>query len=168
MRTNELIELAYEAHSGQEDKGQKPYILNPWRMSLNVFSKAAKLDIFCGVSESTFHKAVKACIAHDLIEDTDITLDYLRERGLSEEIIDALDCLTRREGESYPDFIERCKSNVISWIAKVCDIVDNLDSDRIPIDLWSTEDDKRIIKYRRALKQLEVLDSELMMLLTYH
>ena len=136
---NKAIGIAAKAHSGQTDKGGNPYILHPLRVMLN----------FCE-SESD---AVKICaILHDVVEDTAITLDDLRAEGFTEEIIGALDCLTRKENESYYDFISRVLTNEIACKVKNGDLADNMDLTRIPNP--SKEDKERIGKYREAADRI--------------
>ncbi len=79
------IRIAAKAHEGQVDKGGKPYILHPLRLML---SRTSQEEMICAV-------------LHDVIEDTDITIDYLKNEGFSEEILSALDALTRRHNETY-------------------------------------------------------------------
>lgn len=168
MRLRELAELAYEAHSGQVDKAGKPYILHPLMVTLNLRSKVAKLKVFEGVSEETLQHVEKACISHDLIEDTSITIDLLRECGLEEPVIEGVIGLTKIEGEFYSDFISRSKLNIVSHMGKVCDILENLDIDRIPVDARTVHDLDRVMKYRTALSSLGVEESEMEWLLTYY
>ncbi|MBT2291117.1 GTP pyrophosphokinase [Paenibacillus albidus] len=167
MNLNELMALAYAAHEGQTDKSGKPYILHPMRVALNVFGKAVELEVFRGIPKATFQLAVKACIGHDLIEDTAVTLDDLRDKGLEEDVVLAIEHLTKVKGETYPDFIRRCMENQIAAIAKVCDIVDNSDVSRIPPELRTPKDAARAAKYRLALLQLGVKEQELQWLLVY-
>jgi len=136
---NKAIEIAAKAHSGQVDKGGNSYILHPLRVMQN----------FCE-SES---EATKICaVLHDVVEDTDITLDDLRAEGFSEEIITALDCLTKRDGESYDEFISRILTNEIACRVKNGDLADNMDLTRIPNP---TEKDKeRVKKYRDAADRI--------------
>ena len=136
---NKAIEIAAKAHAGQVDKGGKPYIMHPLRVLLN----------FC----ETESEAVKICaILHDVVEDTDVTFEVLRAEGFSEEIITALDCLTKRSGESYEDFISRILTNEIACKVKHGDLADNMDLTRIPNP---TEKDKeRVKKYREAIRFL--------------
>jgi (p)ppGpp synthase/HD superfamily hydrolase len=57
-----------------------------------------------------------AAILHDVVEDEGLIIDDLRRAGLagfSEEITDAIDCLTRRDGEEYDQFIDRLKGNFL-------------------------------------------------------
>lgn len=80
----EAIAIAAKAHRGQVDKGGNPYILHPLRVMMRCESEITRI----------------CAVLHDVIEDTTVTFDYLREQGFSDEIIAALDCLTKRKGES--------------------------------------------------------------------
>ena len=136
---NKAIEIAAKAHNGQVDKGGNPYILHPLRVMFN----------FCE-SES---EAVKICaVLHDVVEDTDVTFTDLQVEGFSEEILTALDCLTKRSGENYDDFISRILTNEIACKVKYGDLADNIDLTRIPDP---TEKDKeRVKKYRKAADRI--------------
>jgi len=136
---NKALEIAAKAHNGQVDKGGNPYILHPLRVMLN----------FCQ-SES---EAVQICaVLHDVVEDTSITLDDLRKEGFSEEVITALNCLTKREGESYDDFIDRVLTNEIACKVKYGDLADNMNLTRIKNP---TEKDKeRVKKYGKAAERI--------------
>ena len=93
-----------------------------------------------------------AGMLHDVIEDTDITIDYLREQGFPENILFAIDCLTRREGENYQDFIVRCCQSKIAMRVKIADLEDNLDMRRLK---HITEKDiERINRYLEARRYL--------------
>ena len=136
---SKAIETAAKAHSGQLDKGGNPYILHPLRVMMN----------FCE-SES---EAVKICaVLHDVAEDTDITLDDLRAEGFSVEVIDALDCLTKRDGENYDEFIGRILINEIACKVKNGDLADNMDLTRIANP--TEKDRQRVKKYRDAADRI--------------
>ena len=136
---NKAIEIAAKAHAGQLDKGGKPYILHPLRVMMN----------FCADDDEN---AQICAVLHDVVEDTAITLDDLRFEGFSEEIIAALGCLTKRDGESYDDFISRILTNQLACKVKNGDLADNMDLTRIPNP---TEKDKeRIKKYRDATDRI--------------
>jgi len=136
---NKAIEIAAKAHSGQADKGGNPYILHPLRVMLN----------FC----ESENEPVKICaVLHDVIEDTYITFNDLRAEGFSEEIITALDCLTKREGENYDDFISRVLTDKIACIVKIGDLSDNMDLKRIPNP--TVKDEERVKKYREAIDRI--------------
>jgi (p)ppGpp synthase/HD superfamily hydrolase len=91
---------------------------------------------------------------HDVVEDSDYTPDDLRQRGFPEEVIDAIDALTRREsdGETYDAFIERAGRNPLARRVKIADLEDNSDLTRIATP---TETDyRRVERYKRAQEKL--------------
>ncbi|TXK81871.1 HD domain-containing protein [Paenibacillus sp. N3.4] len=127
------ILLAAKAHDGQTDKGGNPYILHPIRLA----SKTRTLE------ESI------VAVLHDVVEDSSYTLFDLKKEGFSEEIIQALDCLTRRADESYEQFIRRIKQNPLAANVKLLDIEDNKDISRIPKP--TEKDYERLNKYNKAI-----------------
>ncbi len=105
----DAISLATEAHKGQTDKNGDPYILHPLRVMGSVQSDAEKI----------------VAVLHDIVEDTPCLFQDLRDKGYSEQVIEAIDCLTRRgEEEGYDDFIERCQTNPIALRVKIADLED--------------------------------------------
>ncbi|WP_331665420.1 hypothetical protein [Anaerocolumna sp.] len=133
---NKAIEIATKAHAGQVDKGGAPYILHPLRVMLNCESEAAKV-----------------CAAlHDVIEDTNITLDDLKAEGFTDEIITVLDCLTKRTGESYDEFINRVLTNEIACQVKLADLADNMNLTRIQNP--TVKDEECIKKYNQAADRI--------------
>jgi (p)ppGpp synthase/HD superfamily hydrolase len=133
------IHIAVQAHAGQTDKAGSPYILHPLRLMLEMRSETEMI----------------AAVLHDVVEDSEWTLDTLRAEGFSEEILSAADCLTRRQGESYTAFIERIKENAIARRVKLADLEDNMDITRISI--LTEKDVKRLKKYHHAWKKLRRL-----------
>ncbi|MCF6202161.1 MAG: GTP pyrophosphokinase [Methylococcaceae bacterium] len=139
MRIDDLdkaIKLACEFHSGQEDKAGKPYILHPLRLMLKFQKKQEQV----------------VAVLHDVVEDCDVTLEDLANKGFSELVIDALDCLSKRENEAYEAFIKRIFPNELARKIKIEDIKDNLDLTRI--ESINNEDLKRAMKYHKALRKL--------------
>ena len=89
---------------------------------------------------------------HDVVEDTEWTLEQLTKEGFSKEIVVAVDALTRREGESYEESIRRVQADALATRVKLLDLTDNMDIRR-----WGevTEKDlERLQKYLKAYKQL--------------
>jgi (p)ppGpp synthase/HD superfamily hydrolase len=132
----DAIALAVEAHRGQRDKSGQPYILHPLRVMF-----------FC---EGAAERIV--AVLHDVVEDTGRTFDDLRKLGFSEEVIAALDCVTKREGENYQQFVERVAGNPIAKQVKLADLRDNMDVRRLPG--ISDRDMERLAKYLKAWKRL--------------
>lgn len=87
-------------------------------------------------------------LLHDTIEDTDVTADYLREEGFTEEIVEAVLAVTRREGEEYNDYVRRAAQNELGRMVKRADLEDNMDIRRLP-ELTDRDVD-RLRKYLRA------------------
>ncbi len=105
------IGIAVAAHRGQRDRAGAPYILHPLRVM--------------GRLGSTEEKIVG--ILHDVVEDTDWTLEALAREGFPPLILEALDCVTKREGEQYPDFVARSAKNPLATKVKLVDLEDNMD-----------------------------------------
>ena len=64
-------------------------------------------------------------LAHDLLEDTDCTYEQLAE--INQELADNVLVLTRKEDESYADYIKRVKEgNDVVRKVKIIDIMDHL------------------------------------------
>jgi len=137
----QAIQIAVEAHLGQRDKVGQPYILHPLRMMLRM--------------ETDWERIV--AILHDVVEDTPITLADLRRAGFPKAVLAPVDCLTKREGESYAQFIQRAKANPIARRVKMADLEDNMDLRRLP--RVTAADHKRLEKYRRALAELRELQT---------
>jgi (p)ppGpp synthase/HD superfamily hydrolase len=75
--------------------------------------------------------AMIVAVLHDVVEDTGWTLEQLRERGFSEEVLAAVDCVTNRTGENYEEFIERVQTNPIACEVRIADLEDNMNIRRI-------------------------------------
>src|SRR5712692_11957180 len=130
------IEIAAGAHAGQEDKGGAPYILHPLRVMLSVKEPAQRI----------------AAVLHDVVEDTPWTLDELRAEGFSDEVLRAVDALTKRENEDYLAFVDRVGRDPVARAVKIADIRDNMDVSRIA--KVTDRDRERLEKYRQALARL--------------
>ena len=130
------IELAKQHHEGQTDKAGKPYIEHPLRVMNQVESEEEKI----------------VAVLHDIVEDTDISLDDLRSEGFSEEVVSAVECLTKQDGENYDSYIERISFNPLAVKIKLADLEDNSDLTRLPE--VTDKDLERIEKYDKALEKL--------------
>lgn len=131
------IEIATEAHSGQLDKSGKDYIGHPLRVMEMGKTEEEKI----------------VGVLHDVVEDTEWTLEALAAEGFSKEVINALRCVTKvSENENYDDFIDRVKKNPLAVAVKINDLTDNMDIRRLPY--LSDKDVKRLKKYLKAYKKL--------------
>ncbi|MGD2180180.1 GTP pyrophosphokinase [Lusitaniella coriacea] len=130
------LEIAIEGHKGQQQKNGLPYVLHPLRLMLAASSTEAKI----------------VAVLHDVIEDTNWTLEALKAEGFSQSILTAIGCLTHRDGEEYDAYIERLIDNEIAREVKLMDLKDNMDIRRIPE--LKESDLKRLQKYHRARSRL--------------
>ncbi|MBY0206572.1 HD domain-containing protein [Paenibacillus cucumis Kampfer et al. 2016] len=131
------ISLALQAHKGQLDKGGQPYILHPLAVMNRVESMEEKI----------------VAVLHDAIEDSEVTIEELRGLGFSEEILTAIQLLTRSTEDSYEEFIEKTTTNRTARNVKIADIKENMNISRIKNP--TQEDYNRLDKYRKALERLE-------------
>lgn len=136
MIFEKALHIAQKAHEGQTDKAGKPYILHPIRVAQRCNTDTERI----------------VALLHDVIEDTEITPNNLYSAGFSKTIVDAVLSVTRRENESYSNFIERCSLNPIGRIVKIHDLEDNMDITRL--DSLAERDVKRLNKYLKAYRYL--------------
>lgn len=130
------ISIAAQAHEGQRDKAGAPYILHPLRVMLKM----------------TTEDEMIVAVLHDVIEDSDLTIERLRQEGFASEILDALECLTKRDGEEYWKYIARVRMNPLAIKVKIADLEDNLEVARLK--KVTGADAQRIEKYKQALQLL--------------
>lgn len=110
------IDIAFTLHAGQMDKQGEDYILHPLRVWARLIEQDEAVQI--------------AAILHDVVEDTEYSLIDAR-RDFGPEVASLVDDLSRREGESYTDFIRRiAKSDHRSVQIKLADLADNMDPRR--------------------------------------
>lgn len=132
------IAIAVEAHTGQTDKAGHPYILHPLRVMLSVNGDDERI----------------VGVLHDVCEDCPgWDFDRLRREGFSGRVIEALDSVTKREGEPYDAFVRRACQNGIGMAVKRADLIDNMDMSRIANP--TERDHERLARYRRALEFID-------------
>jgi len=132
----DAIALAAQAHRGQVDKGGEIYLFHPLRLAMRLQGEPERM----------------AAVLHDVVEDTELSLQQLRDLGYPPTVVDAVDALTRREHESYEAFILRAGAHPVARVVKVADIEDNLDLSRIAAP--GPRDEERMVRYRAALELL--------------
>ena len=131
------IQIASKAHENQVDKANKPYILHPLRLMMK----------FENIDEQI------VAVLHDVIEDSDTTLSDMRNAGFSEEIVSAIDALTKKPGMEYQSYLENISKRSLARNVKIEDIKDNLNLTRLK-DI-NDKDLERAKKYHNALNFLE-------------
>jgi (p)ppGpp synthase/HD superfamily hydrolase len=140
MTELELLEkaigIAVEAHRGKQDRYGAPYILHPLRVMGRVSTPEEKT----------------VAVLHDVVEDTRWTFEDLQTEGFPSRIVEALKCLTKRDGEEYEDFVKHSAGNPLARTVKLADLEDNMDVLRMPH--VGDEEKEKLQKYLRAWKTL--------------
>lgn len=127
------ITIASKAHSNQKDKAGCEYILHPLRLMLQMKTQDEKI----------------IAILHDVIEDSNYTIQDLRHEGFEEGILNPLKLLTRDNKKvTYEDYIKKIKTDPVATKIKIVDLEDNMNLTRIK-NLKET-DLLRFKKYNRA------------------
>ena len=128
------FELAFELHDGQTDKTGKPYILHPVAVAQRVEGDMAQV----------------VALLHDVVEDTSCTIEHIAH-NFGPVVSQAVDAITKREGETYKCYLARVKGNKIARMVKIADISHNLER----IGNLSEKDQLRLAdKYGEALSFL--------------
>lgn len=138
-------QIATKAHEGQVDKAGVPYIHHPRTVSS-----------FC---DSVEGKIVGWL--HDVVEDTDVTLEDLRMQGFDEVLLEALDCVTKPEvGYDEEAYYKRIKSNPLAKEVKLADLKHNSDMSRIPDGLSEEQYNKWISRKEKYAGHIAYLLNE--------
>ena len=135
---DKAAQICVMKHAGQRDKMGCAYFQHPMRVAMRCRTDEEKM----------------VALLHDTIEDTDVTPEYLLAEGFPQEVVDGVLSVTKREGESYEDFVLRAKQNCLGRVVKLHDLEDNLDVLRL--DSITPETAARLSKYlaaRRVLRQ---------------
>lgn len=111
----EAMELALEAHKGQFDKANKPYVFH-------VIRVASKMKTEDGII---------VALLHDVIEDAKDDYHKIIEEKFGTPIYSALLELTHDKNESYENYIKRIyESQSVARDVKISDLEDNMDANR--------------------------------------
>lgn len=135
--TKKALKICFEAHKEQKDKTGLPYVFHPFHLAEQMKDETTTI----------------VALLHDVAEDTDITLDDLRNEGFGNEVIDALSLLTHDPAVPYMDYVEMIKQNPVAKAVKLADLMHNSDLTRF--DTITDFDLKRNEKYIEAIKRLK-------------
>ena len=135
--TKKALKLCFEAHKEQIDKSGMPYVFHPFHLAEQMQDE-----------ESTI-----VALLHDVIEDTDYTLDDLRKMGFGDSVLAAINLMTHEDGVPYMDYVEQIKTNPVAKTVKLADLRHNSDMTRL--EVVTPRDQERAEKYLAAIKLLE-------------
>ena len=135
--TKKALKLCFEAHKNQVDKTGMPYVFHPFHLAEQMKDEDTTV----------------VALLHDLIEDTDYTLDDLRQMGFGEQVLDAIALMTHDPAVPYMDYVAQIKTNPIARAVKLADLKHNSDMTRL--DSITPYDEERAKKYRKAIRLLK-------------
>ena len=136
-KTKMALKLCFEAHKDQTDKSGMPYVFHPFHLAEQMETE-----------ETTV-----VALLHDVAEDTDYTLEDLKNMGFGEAVTDALALLTHDDAVEYMDYVRAIKGNPIAKAVKLADLRHNSDISRL--DVVDEKALARREKYRQAMTLLE-------------
>ena len=136
-KTKKAMKLCYEAHKDQVDKSGLPYVFHPAHVAEQMTDEATTI----------------VALLHDVVEDTDYTLEDLAAEGFGKDILEAVALMTHEDDVPYLDYVAKLKDNPIARAVKLADLAHNSDLSRIgEVDEETRE---RLEKYKMVTALLE-------------
>lgn len=137
--TKKAMNICYKAHQGSFDKGGVPYVFHPIHLA------------------EAMEDELSTCVAllHDVVEDTAYTLEDLKKEKFPDEVIDAVDAISKRVEEDYFEYILRVKCNKLAKLVKLADIEHNTDESRL-----TKVDEKSKLKRERYEMAKRILEDD--------
>lgn len=135
--TKKALRVCFDAHKDQLDKSGLPYVFHPFHLAEQMTE-----ELSCTVA-----------LLHDVVEDSDYSLDDLAKMGFDGRVIEAVALMTHAEDVPYMEYVEKIKTNPIATAVKLADLRHNSDSSRL--DTLTEWDLKREAKYKAAIALLE-------------
>lgn len=136
-KTKKALKLCFEAHKNQVDKSGLPYVFHPFHLAEQMCDEDTTV----------------VALLHDVIEDTDYTIDDLTQMGFNKAITDALVLLTHDDDMPYMDYVAKIKQNPIAKAVKLADLAHNSDITRL-----DTVDDKALLRKEKYQKAIALLN----------
>ena len=141
-KTKKAMKLCFEAHKGQVDKTGVPYVFHPFHVAEQMTDEATTV----------------VALLHDVVEDTEYTLEDIAALGFGQDIVGAVALMTHEDDVPYLDYVARLKSNPLARAVKLADLVHNSDLSRLgKVD---DETKRRLEKYKKAVAILESKDEQ--------
>ena len=135
--TKIALKLCFEAHKDQIDKSGMPYVFHPFHLAEQMADENTTI----------------VALLHDVIEDTEYTLDDLRKFGFAEDVLSAISLMTHADDVPYMEYVVKIKTNPIAKAVKLADLKHNSDMSRL--DRITQTDEERAKKYKQAIELLE-------------
>ena len=135
--TVKAMRLAYHAHRDQVDKGGVPYVFHPYHLAEQMNNEIR----------------VCAALLHDVVEDTDVTLDYLKSE-FPPAVTAIVELLTHEEEVDYNEYVAAICTNADAAFVKLADLVHNMREDRLVGQQSNEQIQRRLQKYAEAFRMV--------------
>lgn len=135
--TKKAMKLCFDAHKDQVDKSGMPYVFHPLILA----------------EKMTTEEEITVALLHDVVEDTNYTIEDLQDMGFSDTVIEALKKMTHDPAIPYMDYVKGISTNPIATKVKLADLRHNSDLSRL--DQADSEAIARVKKYKSAIEFLE-------------
>lgn len=134
--TKKALRISFNAHKNQIDKSGMPYVYHPFHLAEQMSDEYT------------------TCVAllHDVVEDTDITIDDIKNEGFPKDVIDAIALMTHDNDVPYLEYVAMIKKDPIAAAVKLADLRHNSDLSRL--DIVDSKALERIEKYKKAIQIL--------------
>ena len=136
--TKRALMLCFQAHKEQNDKSGMPYVFHPFHLAEQMDTEEATI----------------VALLHDIVEDTDFTLEDLSEMGYPPAVIDALALMTHDPSVPYMDYVKKISGNALATKVKLADLRHNSDLSRLDV-----VDDRAIARVKKYAEAIELLES---------
>ncbi len=136
-QTKKALSLMFSVHRDMVDKSGMPYVFHPYHLAEDLYDE----------------NEVIVALLHDVVEDSDLTLDDLIGYNFPKEAIEAIALMTHDKDLPYFDYVIRLSKNKIARRVKMLDLLHNMDTTRLGKEI----DEKvlrRVEKYKRAFRLL--------------
>ena len=130
--TKKALKLCFEVHKNQTDKSGMPYVFHPFHLAEQMKDEYT----------------VCTALLHDVVEDSHVTPEDLRNYGFPDEVVNAVALMTHDENVTYFDYVRKIKTNPIAAAVKLADLEHNMDLTRM--DHPTAHDLERAEKYKTA------------------
>ncbi len=127
------MRIAYDAHHGVLDRSGAPYVFHPYEV-------ASRMDD---------EVSTAVALLHDVVEDTEMTFEDLKARGIPDEVIEPLRYLTHDPEVPYMDYIHHIAENPVAMKVKLSDLKHNMDETRYCRPMTEREASKQKV-YKEA------------------
>jgi (p)ppGpp synthase/HD superfamily hydrolase len=134
--TKKALKLCFDVHKEQVDKSGLPYVFHPFHLAEQMETEDTTI----------------VALLHDVVEDSDLTLDDLRQMGFGDTVIAALALLTHDPAVEYMDYVRAVKDNPIARAVKLADLRHNSDLTRL-----DTVDEKTLARREKYLQAMTLL-----------